>query len=441
MLVEEIKEVYESVQEHIKKFSDDISFSSCKDSYFQLSLKATKKIPIGHVHYEIKNSKDGYKFEIHFEEINTTFYKNNTELDRIVINNSSNYEWFTWWAGKKEQYNSDNKSIKYTKEFETLDDLVAIIKNTYDLFNDKIVEIYNNNEHQVYKKKKKGLSMEQNYKSLLEYQKQIILQGPPGTGKTRVAKQIAIAMLKEEDISLEDEPDFRILEIDLQKRVNLIQFHPSYSYEDFVRGIVAKTEDGKDGIKYVVENKILAQMAKDAFEDKENKPYILIVDEINRANLSSVLGELIYALEYRDEAVESMYEIENTEGKSREIILPSNLYIIGTMNTADRSIGNMDYAIRRRFAFVDVLPDSGVVSNGSKFDDVERIFNFTADDFEAKKVQLGHSYFIAKDIKKLDDKLKYQIIPLLEEYVSDGVLKADAADSIKKLKSYIDSKE
>jgi len=190
-------------------------------------------------------------------------------------------------------------------------------------------------------------------------------------------------------------------------------------------------------------------MAKDAFEDKENKPYILIVDEINRANLSSVLGELIYALEYRDEVVESMYELEDeNKTKTREIILPSNLYIIGTMNTSDRSIGNMDYAIRRRFAFVDVGPVEDVASKVSKFIDVQNIFDtYTSLDFNEKKVRLGHSYFIAKnkdgsdDIDALDDKLKYQVIPLLEEYISDGVLTDAAEDSIKKLKEYITSKK
>lgn len=254
------------------------------------------------------------------------------------------------------------------------------------------------------------------YVKLLETQKQIILQGPPGTGKTRLAKIIARNILKAE---FEPEID------DLKEHVKLIQFHPSYSYEDFVRGITAKTTD--QGIEYEVENKILAQMAKDALEDKENI-YILIIDEINRANLSSVLGELIYALEYRDQAVESMYELkEENKKKSREITLPSNLYIIGTMNTADRSIGHIDYAIRRRFSFSDVLPDSSVVDVNSKFLEVEKIFEkYTSAEFEKNKVMLGHSYFIADNNNdKLKSKLDYQVIPLLEEYISDGVLNID----------------
>ncbi|HEU4554138.1 MAG TPA: AAA family ATPase, partial [Chitinophaga sp.] len=135
---------------------------------------------------------------------------------------------------------------------------------------------------------------------------------------------------------------------------DVIQFHPGYSYEDFVRGIVAKTtEEGI--ISYQVENKILADFAQKAVDDP-NGNYVLIIDEINRANLPSVLGELIYALEYRSQFVTSMYEYKG----EREIMLPKNLFLIGTMNTADRSVGHIDYAIRRRFAFIDVLPDENV---------------------------------------------------------------------------------
>ncbi|MFC2073765.1 AAA family ATPase [Campylobacterota bacterium] len=253
---------------------------------------------------------------------------------------------------------------------------------------------------------------------LLKYRKQMILQGPPGTGKTRLAKQIARYMVKGDSEPRVD---------DIKDQVKLLQFHPSYSYEDFVRGIVAKSNGNT--IEYKTENKILANMAKKALGDKEN-PYILIVDEINRANLSSVLGELIYALEYRDKAVDSMYDID---GK-REIILPSNLYIIGTMNTADRSIGHIDYAIRRRFAFVDILPDETIANDNSKFKAVEEIFTkHLSPEFQREKVMLGHSYFIADDEEELKSKLQYQVIPLLKEYMSDGVLFDSAKTEVEEL--------
>jgi 5-methylcytosine-specific restriction enzyme B len=267
---------------------------------------------------------------------------------------------------------------------------------------------------------------------LLEYQKQIILQGPPGTGKTRLAKRMARYI-----ITSEDEPNID----DIKDQVKLIQFHPSYSYEDFVRGIVA-TSNGTT-IEYKTENKVLVEMAEEALKNQDKK-YILIIDEINRANLSSVLGELIYALEYRDEAVESMYEIK----KSREIILPSNLYIIGTMNTADRSIGHIDYAIRRRFTFIDVLSNENDIlnnfPNGSNiYDKTIELFTkeYVSPEFNINDIKIGHSYFIAEndDKNELFNKLEYQVKPLLKEYVKDGVLMENSIEKINELKIDKDS--
>lgn len=169
-------------------------------------------------------------------------------------------------------------------------------------------------------------------------------------------------------------------------------------------------------------------------EKVDLKNYVLIIDEINRANLSSVLGELIYALEYRGEAVESMYAIDS----DNKLILPPNLYIIGTMNTADRSVGHIDYAIRRRFAFVDVLPkdlssEENILFDSELFYQVEKLFDTNlSPEFEKKDVQLGHSYFIdkSKDGGSMDIRLEYEIKPILFEYVKDGVL---IGDDIKKL--------
>ena len=342
---------------------------------------------------------------------------------------------------------------------------------------------------------------------LLKYKPQIILQGPPGTGKTREAKRIAKALLGlGENDSLEGNEQFK-----------LIQFHPSYSYEDFVRGIVAKPNEEGDGIIYTAENKVLAEFAEKAlkafqepikwenfrdFLEKEKKEgrevyfdegkelkynfiqnnelrylsrgnhnlagipieefcqrnlddkfdsfyknyhkwgwkfitdyfidwakkfkkkaYVLVVDEINRTNLSAVLGELIYALEYRGEAVQSMYAIEG----ENNLILPPNLYIIGTMNTADRSVGHIDYAIRRRFAFVNILPkdltnELGDQFEGALFAKVTNLFNTNlSPEFKKEEVQLGHSYFITKNTP-INIRWEYEIKPILFEYVKDGIL-------------------
>lgn len=179
----------------------------------------------------------------------------------------------------------------------------------------------------------------------------------------------------------------------------------------------------------------------------EPKNYVIIIDEINRANLSSVLGELIYALEYRGEEVESMYKVEG----SQKLILPPNLYIVGTMNTADRSVGHIDYAIRRRFAFVDIVPkklvDDKIIFHNDWFKTVSDLFienynEYTLNEntplkraktlsaeFRPEDVWIGHSYFIQKKlegdiVEPVDFRIRvdYEIKPILLEYVKDGVL-------------------
>lgn len=192
-------------------------------------------------------------------------------------------------------------------------------------------------------------------------------------------------------------------------------------------------------------------------EKEPLKNFVLIIDEINRANLSSVLGELIYALEYRNEPVDSMYEING----DRKITIPPNLFIIGTMNTADRSVGQIDYAIRRRFAFADVLPkiltyedlnsdneenDPELFFAEETFKKVAKLFitnenledivleksEHLSDEFQPKDVWVGHSYFIhEKD--KFNLKLKYEIKPLLREYAADGILIDASSNSILKV--------
>ena len=380
------------------------------------------------------------------DNLGKTFRKNIKIGDLILIAQGSNKNKKVYFVGlvdsdaitEKLEIDNDifegqNRLLKY---FTKLEDFEFDFENCTYGYSKQIPAIYklkpneNKCDKELSKKLKEKVMITKERENLtkniniLKYQKQIILQGPPGTGKTRLAKQMARMIIKNDDTPNID---------DIKDQVKLIQFHPSYSYEDFVRGIVAKANGTQ--IEYKAEDKILAQMAKEALDNPE-KEYILIIDEINRANLSSVLGELIYALEYRDEAVESMYEVDN----SKEIILPSNLYIIGTMNTADRSIGHIDYAIRRRFAFENILPNEDIVNPNSKFNEVKKIFEkHLSPEFDKgkDKVMLGHSYFIADNEEQLEEelenKLKYQVIPLLKEYVKDGVLNESALSEIDKL--------
>ena len=310
---------------------------------------------------------------------------------------------------KVEENSNGNTYIKGSSFLELIYDLEGKQFEAYKL-------IFSNAN--LIKENKMNIENEiQKYTDLLHYKPQIILQGPPGTGKTREAKRIAKALLGlGENDSLESNEQFK-----------LIQFHPSYSYEDFVRGIIAETVDEK--IKYSVKDKILGFFAQEALKDKD-KNYVLVIDEINRANLSAVLGELIYALEYRGEAVQSMYAIEG----ENNLILPPNLYIISTMNTADRSVGHIDYAIRRRFAFVNILPkdltnELGDQFEGALFAKVTNLFNTNlSSEFKKEEVQLGHSYFITKNTP-IDIRWEYEIKPILLEYVKDGILVGEGIET------------
>ena len=174
----------------------------------------------------------------------------------------------------------------------------------------------------------------ENIKTLLESKKQVIFQGPPGTGKTYVAQVLAKNLVGSDD------------------RWELVQFHPSYSYEDFVRGYRPALENGRPTFK--LKDGPLLRIARRASEGDDEQKFILIIDEINRGNLAKVLGELYFLLEYREKPVSLMYQRD--EDADDPFRMPSNLYIIGTMNTADRNIALVDLALRRRFAFVDFDP-------------------------------------------------------------------------------------
>ena len=169
--------------------------------------------------------------------------------------------------------------------------------------------------------------------SLLEDKGQVILYGPPGTGKTYLARALAKALAPEEACR------------------TLVQFHPSTSYEDFFEGYRPAGTDG-GAIQYKLTHGPLALMADQA-DNAPDKRHVMIIDEINRGNLPRVLGELLFLLEYRDESVYPLYRPDE------EFSLPENLWFIGTMNTADRSIALVDAALRRRFHFVPFFPDGG----------------------------------------------------------------------------------
>ena len=177
----------------------------------------------------------------------------------------------------------------------------------------------------------------ENIQTLLEDKKQVIFQGPPGTGKTYVAQKFAEHLAGSKE------------------RVTLVQFHPSYAYEDFVQGFRPALVNGQPG--FDLRKGPLLRAADRARKDPESK-HFLVIDEINRGNLAKVFGELYFLLEYRNSEIDLQYS-----NQGERFSLPENLYIIGTMNTADRSIAMVDLALRRRFYFVEFHPDDDPVKS------------------------------------------------------------------------------
>jgi len=241
----------------------------------------------------------------------------------------------------------------------------------------------------------------------LDRARQVIFYGPPGTGKTLFAQRIA------EVIAPEDEQRL------------LVQFHPSTSYEDFVEGYRPRTDE-TGTLGYDLQDGPLRQIATAAADDPANT-YVLIIDEINRANLPKVFGELLFLLEYRNESVRPLYRPDEP------FTLPENLWIIGTMNTADRSIALVDAALRRRFQFIEFVPDvagtnpiSKVLSNWVEQTNqkltvlpeiVDTVNNRLNKELGGLHLAIGPSYFMRNGIDEtiLREIWKYQIQPLIDD--------------------------
>lgn len=260
---------------------------------------------------------------------------------------------------------------------------------------------------------------------LIRMKRNVILQGAPGVGKTFAAKRLAYSMMGCKD----------------QNRVMMVQFHQSYTYEDFIEGFRPSSTSNNFEIK----KGAFANFCQKAAEEPDNE-YFFIIDEINRGNLSKIFGELFMLIENdkRGNALQLLYSGD-------KFSVPPNLYIIGMMNTADRSLAMLDYALRRRFAFFEMKPgfesegfrDYKMAFANPKFDSlidcVEKLNTvIAADDSLGEGFCIGHSYFCnlsAITDKALSNIVEYEMVPLLKEYWYDEPIKVK--DWTEKLRSSI----
>ena len=261
----------------------------------------------------------------------------------------------------------------------------------------------------------------------------IVLQGPPGVGKTFIAKRLAYYLINQID----------------NTRVSMIQFHQSYSYEDFIQGF-RPNSDGKFNLR----NGLFYDFCIHAQEEQDKK-HVFIIDEINRGNLSKIFGEMLMLIEADKRGAEFAVPLTYGESVSDTFYIPSNLHLIGTMNTADRSLAMVDYALRRRFSFIELEPQfksprfrQFLLTSGVNEDLIDRIvtrmesLNETiADDTKnlGPGYRIGHSFFCpAKNNHTYDDNwyqmiIKSEVEPLLKEYWFDDPKRV--ADHVGKLLS------
>lgn len=238
---------------------------------------------------------------------------------------------------------------------------------------------------------------------LLWARKQVIFYGPPGTGKTYLAMKLARFLAE-------------------SNAVKLVQFHAAYTYEDFFEGF--RPTDDNGSLKFARHQGPFRRLVEDARLHPAD-PYILVIDEINRANLASVFGELYFLLEYREEPISLLYSEESN------FTLPPNVFIIGTMNTTDRSIAAVDAAIRRRFAFVELHPNekpvSGLLRRWIDREDLDSeaadLLDTLNDEIAEWDLKLGPSYFMRPEVFQdggLARVWRTSVLPLLEEHFLSG---------------------
>lgn len=396
---------------------------------FDNKNKTISRMTIKAIGTIVANHKDGRTVEVeweqNFQEKDWYFYTNRSTLwhlrfdkDYFLLDLSTKLRDFVWY-GKEQDYTwwvkrwgifeetgvTTNDDMESTNPPYSIEDLVA---SGVFLPEAELAQILER----------------------LQSKKAMILQGPPGVGKTFVARKLAYALMEEVDNS----------------RIEMVQFHQSYSYDDFVRGY--RPAEGKAG-NFVLQNGVFYEFCQRAINDPDRE-YVFIIDEVNRGNLSQIFGELLMLIEADKRDPEFAVHLVYRNSNEPRFYIPPNLYLIGLMNVADRSLAMVDYALRRRFVFVNLTPQyesdlyrQWLLERSMQTELVNLIIErmsalnkqIKEDSLLGENYQIGHSFFCPKgdNFAGLDKSwyqgiVRTEITPLLKEYWFDNPSKADEAE-------------
>ena len=364
-------------------------------------------------------AKDGRKAVVGWGVV-TSDYRLDTKVDAKNSDSHHHIREVDWKSSERWEVPEGKllpfKTLTRYNEGDEVYDL--LIENYLTEENAEIVELPGYSKEEALKELFLGEEKFDKIIQSLRRKKNLVLQGAPGTGKTFIAKRVAFTLMGVKDDS----------------RAQMIQFHQSSSYEDFIQGF----RPNADG-QFVLRNGVFhqfCQLAKGSPDDD----FVFIIDEINRGNLSKVFGELMMLIEPDKRDPKYAMQLSYSEGGNEPFYVPENLYMIGTMNTADRSLSLVDYALRRRFAFLEMEPSfqspvfkETLSKRGVSFDMIKRIRTMMSELNKkigedvmnlGKGFRVGHSFFVPTS-KVLDEKewfdgiIEFEILPLIEEYWMD----------------------
>jgi 5-methylcytosine-specific restriction protein B len=391
----------------------DLPFDGRNKTVARMTIKAIGTI--------VANREDGKTVEVEwdpaFKEKNWYFYTNRNTLWRLRTDNNYRYKEyaerlrdFVWNAQPQDYEWFKSRLLNVSETEQILSEYVEVSRPPYGV-DDLIAAGAFLDETEV-----------QEIIERLHTKKAMILQGPPGVGKTFLSRKLAYALMKEID----------------HERFEMVQFHQSYSYDDFVRGY--RPMPSKPG-SFMLQNGIFYDFCQKATKNPDRE-YVFIIDEMNRGNLSQIFGELLMLIEADKRGPEFAVPLAYRNEDEPEFFVPPNLYLIGLMNVADRSLAMVDYALRRRFVFITLRPQYGsplfrqwLLERGMDAELVKTIVEgmtrlntqIREDPSLGENYEIGHSYFLPKgdNFASLEKSwyrsiIRTEIIPLLKEYWFDN---------------------